>query len=268
MGAPTPGSSPPPPHSASLPPRIELMGFSLDAVTQSQALDHIAGAIHAGSGGWVVTPNLDILRRIVQEPQTRALCELATLRLADGMPLIWASRLRGSPLPERVPGSDLVVTLSERAAREGFRVYLLGGDPGVGDAAAGRLRQMFPAIQIVGVESPPFGFEQDATYFDGMAQRVVAASPHIVFVAVGFPKQERVIQRLRPLLPAAWWLGVGISFSFVTGDVQRAPKWIQKIGLEWFTRVVQEPRRLFKRYFVHGVPFAIRLLITSALRRA
>lgn len=259
-------SSPPPPPT--LPGRVTLMGFALDAVTQAQALDHIAASIRAGVGGWVVTPNLDILRRIVREPATRALCEMATLRLADGMPLIWASRLRGTPLPERVPGSDLILTLSERAAREGLSVYLLGGDPGVGDAAAAKLRERFPAIRIVGVESPPFGFERDDAYMAAMAQRVVASRADIVFVAVGFPKQERVIERLRPLMPRAWFLGVGISFSFVTGHVQRAPRWVQRIGLEWLTRVIQEPRRLFKRYFVHGVPFAVYLLVASTLRRS
>lgn len=261
------GEQSPPPSSA-LPRRVTLMGFAIDAVTQAQALDHIVASRRAGLGGWVVTPNLEILRRIVHEPATRALCEMATLRLADGMPLIWASRLRGTPLPERVPGSDLILTLSERAAREGLSVYLLGGDPGVGDAAAEKLRTLYPAIRIVGVESPPFGFDRDKAYVEAMTLRVVHAAPDIVFVAVGFPKQERVIERLRPLLPRAWFLGVGISFSFVTGHVQRAPRWVQRIGLEWLTRVAQEPRRLFKRYFVHGVPFALRLLLASAMRRS
>lgn len=251
----------------SLPPRVSLLGFPIDCVTQRQTLDHIAASIRAGHGGWVLTPNLDILRRVTSESDTRALVEATTLRTADGMPLIWASRLKGTPLPERVTGSDLIFSLTQRAAQDGFRVYLLGGDPGVGDQAAAKLRELFPQLIIAGVESPPFGFEKDNAYMAAMRERVVAAKPDIVYVAVGFPKQERVIAHLRPAMPKAWFLGIGISFSFVTGHVQRAPKLVQKLGLEWVHRMAQEPGRLAKRYLVHGIPFAVKLLVLSALRR-
>jgi N-acetylglucosaminyldiphosphoundecaprenol N-acetyl-beta-D-mannosaminyltransferase len=251
----------------SLPPRVSLLGFPIDCVTQKQTLDTIAASIRAGQGGWVLTPNLDILRRVTSEPETRALVDATTLRTADGMPLIWASRLKGTPLPERVTGSDLIFSLTQRAAQDGFGVYLLGGDPGVGDQAAAKLRELFPQLIIAGVESPPFGFEKDDAYMAAMRARVVAAKPDIVYVAVGFPKQERVIAHLRPAMPKAWFLGIGISFSFVTGHVQRAPKLVQKLGLEWVHRMAQEPGRLAKRYLVHGIPFALKLLVLSALRR-
>jgi N-acetylglucosaminyldiphosphoundecaprenol N-acetyl-beta-D-mannosaminyltransferase len=262
--APTAGSQPEPSRAT---PRVALLGFGIDPVTQDQTLDTIARELRAGRGGWVLTPNLEILRRIASEPDTRALCEQTTLRVADGMPLIWASKAQGTPLPARVPGSDLIHSLTARAAREGFRVYLLGGDPGVGEQAAAKLRELYPGLTIAGVESPPYGFEKDAAYSSSLESRVVNASPDIIYVAVGFPKQERVIQRLRPMLPKAWFLGIGISFSFVTGHVQRAPAWMQKSGLEWTHRLAQEPGRLFKRYLIHGVPFAIKLLVVSRLRR-
>lgn len=255
------------PAIPALPARVSLLGFPIDCVTQQQTLDHIAASIHAGQGGWVLTPNLDILRRVTSEPDTRALVEATTLRTADGMPLIWASKLKGTPLPQRVTGSDLIFTLTQRAATDGFRVYLLGGDPGVGDQAAAKLRELFPQLIIAGVESPPFGFDKDDAYMTAMRERVIAAKPDIVYVAVGFPKQERVIAYLRLHLPRAWFLGIGISFSFVTGHVQRAPKLVQKLGLEWIHRMAQEPGRLAKRYLVHGIPFAIKLLVLSALRR-
>ncbi|MFO0857909.1 MAG: WecB/TagA/CpsF family glycosyltransferase [Phycisphaerales bacterium] len=253
-------------------PVVQLLGVPLHAITGRQTLDHIASQLRAGVGGWVVTINLDILRRMTSEKDTRALCEQATLFVADGMPLVWASKLQGTPLPERVTGSDLILSLTERAVREGFRVFLLGGDiledgTQVATQAADALRERFANITIVGAESPKYGFDKDAAYVDALLKRVVAAKPDIVFVAVGFPKQERVIAMLRPLLPKAWFLGVGISFSFVTGGVQRAPKFLQRIGLEWVHRFVQEPGRLFKRYFVHGIPFAIVLLIRSAVAR-
>lgn len=264
------GSTQPAPHHPTGPARqrVNLLGFEVDSIAAAQTLDHIAASIRSGTGGWVLTPNLEILRRIVREPDIRALCERATLRTPDGMPLIWASRLQGTPLPERVPGSDLIHSLTERAAREGFSIYLLGGDPGVGEQAAARLRELHPRLRVAGVESPPYGFEKNDEFARAMVDRVVKAAPDIVFVALSFPKQERLIERMRPLLPKAWFLGIGISFSFVTGDVPRAPRWAQAAGLEWFHRLLQEPRKLFKRYLILGVPFAIELLVRSTLRRA
>ncbi len=259
-------------HGPQPPATVSLLGVALHVLTGPQTLDHISKAIRAGVGGWVVTANLDILRRIVREPETRGLCAKATLTVADGMPLIWASRLQGTPLPERVTGSDLILSLNERAAREGFGVFLLGGDiladgTQVAATAAAELRRRFPSISIVGAISPAYGFDKNEEAMAAIERAVTEARPDIVFVAVGFPKQERVIERLRPLLPEAWFLGVGISFSFVTGNVQRAPRWVQGIGLEWLHRFAQEPGRLFKRYFVHGIPFAVQLLVRASLHR-
>lgn len=253
-------------------PEAQLLSVKLHAITGAQTLDHIASEIRRGVGGWVITVNLDILRRMTREAKTRALCDQATLFVADGMPLVWASKVQGTPLPERVTGSDLILSLNERAAREGFRVYLLGGDiledgTQVAMQAAEELKRRLAGINIVGAESPKYGFDKDAGYVDALVKRVADATPDIVFVAVGFPKQERIIAMLRPVLPRAWFLGVGISFSFVTGGVQRAPKFLQRFGLEWAHRFVQEPGRLFKRYFVHGIPFGIVLLGKSAVSR-
>ncbi len=251
-------------------PVVRLLGVPLHAITMAQTLDHIAAALHRGVGGWVITANLDILRRMVREPATRELCAGATLNVADGMPLVWASRLQGTPLPQRVTGSDLILSLNERAASEKFRVFLLGGDiledgTQVASQAASVLRERFPSLQIVGATSPKYGFDKDTSAMAAIEQAVVDARPDIVFVALGFPKQERLIARLRPLLPSTWFLGVGISFSFVTGGVHRAPRWVQQLGLEWIHRFAQQPGRLFKRYFVQGIPFAAVLLTRSAL---
>ena len=146
-------------------------------------------------------------------------------------------------------------------------VYLLGGDPGAAEAAAARLCAASPALRVVGIECPPFGFDQDAAAMAALRARLAAARPDIVFVALGSPKQEFVIRDLRAALPAAWWLGVGISFSFVAGEVQRAPRWLQRLGLEWLHRLVQEPRRLARRYLVDGLPFAVALFARAAWTR-
>lgn len=248
-------------------PTITLAGQRLHAVTMQRTLDAIAADASTNTGGWVVTPNLDILHRLVHDDEFRALVAPATLFLPDGKPLVWAAALQNTPLPERVAGSDLISTLSARAASDSLSIFLLGGDPGAADEAADVLRQRHPELSIAGTECPPFGFENDPDYISALERTLTETQPDIVFVALGCPKQEKLIVRLRPLLPNAWFLGVGISFSFLAGRVERAPAWMQKTGLEWVHRLAQEPGRLAHRYLVVGIPFAIRLLAGSIITR-
>ena len=250
-----------------LPPRIRLLSVGVDSVTLPQAVRHVLDELALGRGGWVITPNLDILRRLVVDPGFAQLATGADLLLADGMPLVWASRLKGTPLPERVAGSDLIWRLAEAAAAEGRSLYLLGGNPGAAADAARTFATTYSGIRIAGAECPPLGFERDAAYMRQLRERLVAAKPDIVFVALGCPKQEHVAAMLREHLPSTWFLGVGISFSFVSGEVRRAPAWMRRVGLEWFHRMLQEPRRLVKRYLVDGVPFALRLFLSSLVDR-
>lgn len=251
-------------------PRISLMGIPIDALDARQAIDHIDAAITRGDGGWVVTPNLDILRRLVTDAEFRGLCASASLLLPDGTPLVWASRLQRTPLRERVAGSDLIWSLSERAALHGWRAFFLGGNPGTAEGAARFLAQKYPGLVIAGTECPPLGFELEPDYMNALARRLAQASPHLVYVALGSPKQERVISALRTglqgSLSGAWFLGIGISFSFVVGDVRRAPRWMQRLGFEWLHRLLQEPRRLARRYLIDGLPFALRLWSSCAIR--
>jgi N-acetylglucosaminyldiphosphoundecaprenol N-acetyl-beta-D-mannosaminyltransferase len=191
----------------------------------------------------------------------------ADLRVADGMPLVWASRLRGTPLPERVAGSSLVAPLCRRAAREGRSVYLLGGEAEANRVAAEKLREADPSLRIVGASSPWVSAHPTEGELDEIAQSLLAARPDIVLVAFGSPKQERVIAKLRASLPNAWWIGVGISLSFLAGHVKRAPVLVQRLGLEWVHRLVQEPRRLFRRYVIEDLPFAVELFGRAALDR-
>lgn len=246
---------------------IRLLGSPLHATTLAGAVAHIAQSAMVGVGGWVITPNLDILRRLVREREFVALSSGATLRLADGQILVWASRVRGTPLPERVAGSDLIWALTARAAHDGLGVFFLGGNPGSAQAAADVLSTKNPGLRIAGVECPPFGFESDAEYSARLREKIRAASPAIVYVALGSPKQEKLILELREIVPRAWFLGIGVTFSFVSGELRRAPIWIRRIGMEWLHRLVQEPRRLAKRYLVHGLPFAGRLIVVSLFDR-
>ena len=240
------------------------MNFDLDAVTMDGAIDRIAHSIAHAEGGWVLTPNLDILRQIVSSTESRALAEGTTLRLADGMPLVWASRLKRTPLPERVAGSDLVAPMCARAAREGWSVFFLGGNPNAAIDAARVLKERSPALRVAGTRCPPVGFEHDEAYMATLEADLRNADPALVFVALGAPKQERVIARLRPVLPRAWFFGIGVTFSFISGEITRAPRWVRAVGLEWAHRLVQEPRRLARRYLLQGLPFAARLLARSS----
>ena len=262
-GAPSALRAPEPVRSL---PAIQLNGVKLHAVTEAQVIAHILDGLDAGRGGVVVTPNLDHLRRYCHDLSFGALIAEADLIVADGMPLVWASRLQATPLPERVPGSNLISSLSAAAGARGRSVFLLGGDPGTAEDAARVLRQKYPSCIIAGTHFPPFGFQDDPKQMSLIIQLLSDARPDIVYVALGSPKQEKLIARLRPILPNAWWMGVGNSFSFLAGHVRRAPIWMQHIGMEWMHRLCQEPRRLFRRYLIVGVPFAASLLARSTIR--
>jgi N-acetylglucosaminyldiphosphoundecaprenol N-acetyl-beta-D-mannosaminyltransferase len=253
-------------ESAKAFPIVELNGVKLHAVTEAEVIDHILNEIQSGRGGVVVTPNLDHLRRYLHDLQFGALIAEADLVIADGMPLVWASRLQGTPLPERIPGSNLISSLSAAAGQHGRSIFLLGGDHGTAEGAATALKAKYPSCIIAGTHFPPFGFQENQQQKSAMIQALSDADPDIVYVALGSPKQEKLIASLRVVLPDAWWIGVGNSFSFLAGHVKRAPVWMQKMGLEWVHRLLQEPRRLFRRYLIVGVPFATSLLGRSLVR--
>ena len=241
------------------PPRVQLLGMPISVVTETQAIGHIIGCLAAGQGGWVITPNLDQLRQFHDMPDLRRMYDQAALIVADGMPLIWASRLQGTALPERVAGSSLVHTLTRAAAQAGNSVFFLGGNPTAADGAAKHLQAANPGLVVAGTCCPEFGFDRNLAEVAKIRQQLMDCRPDIVYVGLGFPKQERLIEQLRDALPQTWFLGIGISFSFVAGEVKRAPRWMQTLGLEWVHRMLQEPGRLFKRYVIHGIPFAFRL---------
>lgn len=248
-------------------PSIELDGVRIDVVTEQQVCEWITTELRSGSGGCVVTVNLDHMRRCHYDRSYFELVAGADLVVADGMPLVWAARMQGTPLPERVAGSSLSISLAHSLAEQQMSLFLLGGNEGVAEAAGKDLIERFPGLKIAGTYCPPFGFENDPTEMERIVAALRAAQPSVVYVALGSPKQELLIQKLQGELPKAWWLGVGISLSFITGEVPRAPQWIQRSGLEWVHRLVQEPTRLGRRYLIEGLPFAARLTAHSMSRR-
>ena len=248
---------------------MRLMGAPMDVVTEAQAVQAIVDAAANARGHWTITANLDHLRRYRCEPIAKSLINDADLIVADGMPLIWASRLAREPLPERVSGSSMVWSICEAASVQSQSIFLLGGDPGVAEKAAAIFRDRYPGLKIAGTSCPPVGFESDEIELARIQRQLAEARPRIVFVALGFPKQDLLIRRLRSSLPSASFLGVGISLSYVTGDVSRAPRWICNLGLEWAYRLSREPtRRLTRRYLFDGLPFALQLTASAVRHRA
>ena len=247
---------------------MSLFGIEFACITESQSVQWVCDQAASGRGAFVVTANLDHLRRCCVEPSYRELVDDADLVVADGMPLIWASKVQGPPLlPERVAGSSMTVSLCERAAQLGLSIYLLGGDEGVAERAADVLKGRHRGIQIAGWYCPPFGFEKDEHEMRVIRDGLTSASPDIVLVALGSPKQEKLIREIQSVCPGACWIGVGISLSFITGDVARAPEWVQRMGIEWLHRLIQEPKRLFRRYVIQGIPWGLRLMAHSIKAR-
>ncbi len=245
-----------------------LGGLPIARMDRRQVVDQIFAALARGCGGWLVTANVDFVQRSVSDPALRALYREADLIVADGAPLVWAARLKGQPLPERVAGSDLIWMLAERAEREGRSLYLLGGAGRAAERAAERLVERWPGLRIAGLASPWISIPPTPKELGQISDELQRVSPDLICVAFGSPKQELVISALRSKLPGAWMMGCGISLSFVAGDVRRAPRWMRRAGLEWVHRLAQEPQRLAGRYLLKNLPFAVRLLLSARSSRS
>jgi N-acetylglucosaminyldiphosphoundecaprenol N-acetyl-beta-D-mannosaminyltransferase len=239
---------------------VPILGVPLDPLTISEALARIAEMVASGEPHYVVTPNVDILVQGRRNPELhRILCE-ADLVLCDGQPLVWASRLLGNALPERVAGSDLTPRLIAQAERLGHRIFLLGASPEANAQAAARLRKNYPRLELVGGFSPPYGPIEKMDH-DEIVCRVRAAEPDILFVSFGCPKQEQWIAGHYRELGVPVCLGVGATIDFLAGRVRRAPVWMRRCGMEWSYRLLQEPRRLFRRYLKDFCCFGPDLLV-------
>lgn len=251
-----------------VPPRtVPLMGLDVAVVSERETIDFVLDALGGHRGGWICPANLDVLRQWHASAQVRELVAAADLVVADGMPLVWAGELQGSPLPERVAGSSLIVSLTAAAADSGASVFLLGGNPGTAEAAVGELSRQAPRLRLAGTMCPPFGFDRDPLWLDRIERELLKTQPDIVYVGLGFPKQERLIFELRGRLPYTWFVSCGISFSFVAGEITRAPALMQRLGLEWLHRMAQEPKRLCRRYLLQGVPFLVQLMSSALVFR-
>ena len=233
-------------HAAEGPP-IAMLGVAFDNVSLSGALGRIQAMIAARVPSYIVTANVDFLVQARRNAELRRVLLDAHLVLCDGMPLVWASRWLGNPLPERVAGADLAPQLIRVAAEHNYRLFFLGATPEANARAIANVRAQFPNANIAGHFSPPF---RPLPEMDNGAirRRILAAQPDILFVALGCPKAEIWMARHHQSLGVPVMIGVGATMDFLAGDVKRAPLWMQRAGAEWVFRLFQEPRRLFRRY--------------------
>ena len=246
-------------------PTIVVDGVPINPMTEDQVVDHVLGELEQGRGGLIVTPNTDIMRQLRRGyDDVRA---AASLTVADGMPVVWASRVQGTPLPARVTGADLVWSLSRAAGRRSLRVFLLGAGPGVAERAGAALVEASEGLVVAGSLSPDLGFDARPESLAAVIDTVASTRPDLVYVALGFPRQERVAIALRERLPATWMLGCGGALDMAAGDTERAPERWQRWGGEWVHRLRLQPRRLAKRYLVDDLPYAAGLFARSALHR-
>ncbi|MFD2672711.1 WecB/TagA/CpsF family glycosyltransferase [Marinicrinis sediminis] len=234
---------------------IQLFGVTFQNYTFSDLLAFMDKQIQAGDSAYVVTCNVDHLMKLRDNEAFQQAYEGAAVIVADGMPVIWASRLLGKPLRQKVSGSDLFNQLGSSIADRGYRLYFLGAGEHIASRAAAKLQETYPGIQIVGCYSPPPRFEYSQAETDKMIQYIRAAKPDIVLVGVGAPKQEIWMSRHFQAYGAPVSIGVGATFDFIAGHRRRAPLWMQRNGLEWLWRLLQEPRRLWRRYLVEDIGF-------------
>ncbi|HEY4235357.1 MAG TPA: WecB/TagA/CpsF family glycosyltransferase [Lacipirellulaceae bacterium] len=236
----------------------ELFGMKLSRVTMRDAIDCLLGWCREPRGDscrYVVTPNVDHAVMIQRRGDLRAAYTKASLVLADGTPIVLASRLFRKRVPERVAGSDLVPKLFAAVHADPLRVFLLGAAEGVADAAAGRIHRDWPAVQIIGTYSPPIGFENDPAENARILETIAVAKPDLLIVGLGAPKQELWVHRHRDQIAAKVALCAGATIDFLAGHRRRSPVWMRRTGLEWLHRVAVEPRRLARRYAIDAWEF-------------
>jgi N-acetylglucosaminyldiphosphoundecaprenol N-acetyl-beta-D-mannosaminyltransferase len=247
--------------------RAELLGLSFDAVTMETAIARCLEFCHAPRASHVViTANASHLCMIRHNAELAAACRAAHLTVADGMPVVWALRASGQPAPERVAGVDLMDRLLAEAAKHRLRVYFLGARREVVETLAKESRIRYPGVEIAGFRDGYFGPRDH----QAVVEEIRASGAHILFIGMPSPFKETWCQRHRERLDVPVIMGVGGSFDVLAGYVRRAPSWMQSAGLEWFWRLLMEPRKLWKRYLTTNSEFvwlAGREIVTRRLGR-
>lgn len=230
--------------------RIKFLNTEVDNLTMNEAVQKIEQLILSKKPSYVVTPNVDHIVKLEKDKEFQEVYKEADLILTDGMPLIWISKMKKTPIKEKVSGSDLFPEVCKLAANKGYKVFLLGAAEGVAAKAAENLKGKYKGLNIVGTYSPSYGFEKNEEEIQQIIKMINEVKPEVLAVGLGAPKQEKFLYNYRNQLNVPVALAIGASIDFEAGNIDRAPEWMQRSGLEWFYRLCKEPKRMFKRYLV------------------
>ena len=230
--------------------RIKFLNTEVDNLTMEEAIDKINELVIEGKPSYIVTPNVDHIVKLETDEEFQKVYEEADLILTDGMPLVWISKLNGEKIKEKVSGSDLFPRVCELAAKRGYKIFLLGAAEGVAMTAAENLKSKYRGLKVVGTYSPSYGFEKKENEIKEIVKMINDAKPDILAVGLGAPKQEKFLYKYRKELNVPVSLAIGASIDFEAGNIERAPKFMQKTGTEWLYRLYKEPKRMYKRYLV------------------
>lgn len=244
-------------------PNVSVWGVPFAPMTRPEAVEAVADLIRGGGPSFFITANTHYVMLANKTPELREVSDRAAFILADGHPLVWASRLLRTPLPERVAGSDMIYDLAKQASVLGHRLYLHGGAEGVAKEVATRLTERYSGLQVVGTECPPFR-DLSAEEIEDQFARIRAARPDLLMVAASMPRGEVWISEHLERLGVPVMVNVGAAFDFVSGRIPRAPRAFQRCGMEWAYRLALEPGRLAPRY-ASNAAFLARMLASDVL---
>lgn len=230
--------------------RMKFLNTQVDNLTMDEAIDRIDKLVINKKPSYVVTPNVDHIVKLENDIEFQQVYKDADLILTDGMPLIWISKLKKMPIKEKVSGSDLFPQVCSLASKKGYKVFLLGAAEGVADKAAKNLMEKYNGLEVVGTYSPSYGFEKNEDEIENIINIINTTKPDILAVGLGAPKQEKFLYKYKDKLNVPVSLAIGASIDFEAGNIDRAPIWMQNTGLEWFYRLMKEPKRMFKRYLI------------------
>ena len=233
--------------------RINFLNTYVDNLTASEAKSIVDQLIKSPGNHYVVTPNSDIVVKMQEDAELKTICDNADLILTDGMIVVKISRFLKNPIKERVCMTDFIWDVCDLAVEKDYKLFLFGGKEEVLSRAVSNIKKKYSAINIVDSYSPPFGFENNPEQLDYANQRIAKSNADILIVFLGCPKQEKFIYNNKDNYKVPISFTMGGCVDFIAGEVKRAPMWMQKIGLEWFYRFMQEPGRMFKRYFIDDI---------------
>lgn len=227
-----------------------LLNTYINNVDMNETIHAIDKMIESGEKHYIVAINVDVVMKIEEDSYLKRITDNADMVLVDGKPLVWISKWYKNPVKAKISGSDLVPILCKRASKKGYSIFIIGGADGIAEKAKANLEKQYPKINVVGTYAPPFRFEKDEHELDRINKMISNVHPDILIVCFGCPKQEKWIYENYSKYDAKVSICAGATVDFLAGNVNRAPKWMSDHGFEWFYRFIQEPKRLFKRYFV------------------